>query len=126
MFNLGMVSVGRNCFVSFQRNVKLNLESPVALLWALEVAEITDCTAEVPCLMMSALCSTGFSAAVSFLFLFRDLVGQSTGGICSRCGQGLARANGCYVALSAGLHCVACLPPTSYFGLKLGPNRFYN
>lgn len=95
MLNLEMVSVGRNCFVSSQRNVKLNLESHVALLWVLEVPEIVDRTAEVPCLMMSALCRAGFSAAVSFSFRFRDLVGQSAGGICSLCGQGLARANGC-------------------------------
>lgn len=59
---------GKECFVSFQRNVKLNIESHITILWVLEVTGIMDCTADATCLMMLALCSTGFFCS-TFIFI---------------------------------------------------------
>lgn len=47
---------------------KLNLESYRTALLVLEVTEIIDCTAEATCLMMLALCSTGFFCS-SFILI---------------------------------------------------------
>lgn len=47
---------------------KLNLESHRTALLVLEVTEIMDCTAEPTCLMMLALCSTGFFCS-SFILI---------------------------------------------------------
>lgn len=115
---------------------KLNLESHITTLLALEVTEIMDRTAEATCLMMLALCSTGFFCS-SFIFipiqrhsasvqlkhsLSKDrayvLFSLSVWSGPSK-GKQVVSTFKCWIVLPV-------CPPTPYFGLQLGPNRLWN